>query len=644
MIIQVITMKKYRYPFLQPWVFLILVSASMQAQQVTPTLTSRDSAMTDSAALAQQLMQQHAQQALIDSMIRVKLNEEMATLSSDSKRKQELEAQLAALKTEDSLRQATQLARIKALKLKSTGFPVHPFDDTLFYIYTKTGSFKAQERAAVITKRLKSIYKLPDFDPDSLVMTASDGSVDIVYGKEQEVMSITALDAMWHGTSQDSLATQRLAAIKEALTRELRENSVLNWLQRIGLIVLILAAVVGLIVLIRKLFAQVEKFLHTNKDKYFNGLSFRNFKLFGPEQHLRFAIRLTRWLRGVTIVMAIYFTLPLLFSVFPDTKMYANTLIGWVLAPARRAWEAFIHYIPSLFTIGVTYLLTRYAVKAVGYFARELEQGHISLPGFHQDWAKPTFNIVKFLMYAFMVVIIFPYLPGSDSPAFQGISVFLGVLLSLGSSSAITNVIAGLVITYMRPFKIGDRVRIGEVTGDILEKTMLVTRIRTIKNEDITVPNATVLNSHTINYSANAGSAGLILNTTVTIGYDVSWRKMHEVLIAAALRTEGVLTEPGPFVLQTSLDDFYVSYQINAYTREAGRQAALYSELHQHIQDCCNEAEIEILSPHYRALRDGNMVTIPAAYLPRDYQSPVFRVQYPISEPHVPARENENHS
>jgi small-conductance mechanosensitive channel len=228
-----------------------------------------------------------------------------------------------------------------------------------------------------------------------------------------------------------------------------------------------------------------------------------------------------------------------------------------------------------------------------------------------------------------MLVLIFPYLPGSGSPAFQGVSVFIGVLFSLGSSSAIANMVAGMVITYMRPFKIGDRVKIGDITGDVVEKTMLVTRIKTPKNEDITVPNSTVLLSSTTNYSTHTrqNNAGLIVHTTVTIGYDIPWKEVHKALIYAARNNELVDKEPEPFVLQTSLDDFYVSYQVNCYTREANKLALVYSLLHQSIQDSFNEAGIEILSPHYRNQRDGNHTTIPNNYLDKDYETPSFHIK-----------------
>lgn len=203
----------------------------------------------------------------------------------------------------------------------------------------------------------------------------------------------------------------------------------------------------------------------------------------------------------------------------------------------------------------------------------------------------------------------------------------MGVLFTFGSAGALGNVVAGLVLTYMRAFKIGDRVTIGEVTGDVIEKTLLVTRVRTIQNEMISVPNSTVMNNHTVNFSSDAAVNGLILHTTVTIGYDAPWRQVHQLLIDAALATDLIEQEPAPYVLQTSLDDYYVSYRINAYTKAPNKQARIYSQLHQNIQDKFNEAGVEIMSPHYKALRDGNATTIPAEHLPKDYEAPAFQVR-----------------
>ena len=260
---------------------------------------------------------------------------------------------------------------------------------------------------------------------------------------------------------------------------------------------------------------------------------------------------------------------------FPWTENFAHTLFGYILNPVKSIATALWNYLPSLITIIVIVFIFRYVLNFLYYLRLEIERGNCTCPAFMR-LGKSTYQIIRVLIIAFMLVVIFPYLPGSDSPIFKGVSVFLGFLFTFGSAGSLSNIISGLVLTYMRLFKIGDRVKIADVTGDVIEKSLLVTRIRTTKNEIISIPNSTIMNSPTINYSSDAADKGLIMYTTVTIGYDVPWRDMHQALIDAALRCDLVLKEPAPFVLQTSLDDFYVSYQINLYTREANRQAYLF--------------------------------------------------------------------
>lgn len=338
---------------------------------------------------------------------------------------------------------------------------------------------------------------------------------------------------------------------------------------------------------------------------------------------LSFITKITRFFVQIFLT---YLYLTIIFSLFTFSATWAAKLINYVLNPLTVVINSFLNFLPNLFFIVVLVFVFRYIIKFVKFLFNEVEKETLEIPGFHKDWAIPTYKIVRFLILVLAAIIIFPYLPGSDSPFFQGISVFLGILFSLGSSSAIANMVSGVVLTYMRPFKIGDRVKIADTVGDVVEKTLLVTRIRTPKNVDITIPNAMVLNSHIINYSSSASDKGLILHTTVTIGYDVPWKKTHELLISAAMDCENILKEPKPFVLQTSLDDFYVAYELNAYTIQPNSMAAAYSELHSKIQDKFWEAGVEILSPHYGAMRDGNQTTIPEDYLPKDYQPPSFRL------------------
>jgi small-conductance mechanosensitive channel len=338
------------------------------------------------------------------------------------------------------------------------------------------------------------------------------------------------------------------------------------------------------------------------------------------------AISIIQW---IIILVLIYMTLPILLGIFPWTGGLAARLISYFLDPTKQILYSVWHYLPNLLTIVVVVIFFRYFLRMLFFFKTEIERGRLKIPGFYVDWANPTFQILRVLVFAFMVIVIFPYLPGSNSPVFKGVSVFLGVLFTFGSAGALGNIISGLVLTYMRAYKIGDRIQIGQIVGDVVEKSMLVTKIKTIKNEIVSIPNSTVMSSHTTNFSADALEHGLILYTSVTIGYDTPWRQIHELLIKAALKTELIEKEPPPFVFQNKLDDFYVAYQINAYTRVPNQQHITYSLLHQNIQDAFNEAGVEIMSSHYTNIRDGNKTTVPGEHLPKDYVAPSFRVTDP---------------
>ncbi len=298
----------------------------------------------------------------------------------------------------------------------------------------------------------------------------------------------------------------------------------------------------------------------------------------------------------------------------------------WLFSESAKFGNSVIAYIPNLVLLAVICVVTSYLIRVNQYFFGELRDGKVTIGGFYPDWAEPTAKLVRALILLASVIVAFPHLPGSESPAFKGISVFLGVLLFLGSTSAVAHAVAGTILTYMRGFQVGDFVRIGNDVGEVIEKKLLVTRICTQKSEVITIPNGTVLGGVVVNYSAEARKRGVIFHTVVTIGYNAPWRQVHDLLVAAALATEGILHDPLPFVLETGLNDFYVSYELNAYTAKPREMQNIYSALHQNIQDKFNESGVEINSPHYAALRDGNVTTIPQKYVPKEYKHPVFEV------------------
>lgn len=496
--------------------------------------------------------------------------------------------------------------------------------DTIFKIYTAPERISLQERAQLISSRLSAVAGLASFDVKRLVVLQDSGYYRIVYG-DTIIIFLDEKDALANGKQLAELATGYHQLIKDKVLAyrafETPTSIMVSVAEALGVVLML----VLLIVVMHRLYRWVlQKYI---RRRQFRPLVINKYELIGSRQYRAFLIRLISFARWVCIALIVYLSLPLVFSLFPWTHGVATKLIGFVVRPFVSIVRGIINYFPNLITILVIYLVTRYFVKLVKYFATEISKGRLNVPGFYADWALPTFKIVKSLLYIFMFIVIFPYMPGSDSKVFQGVSVFLGILFSIGSSSAVSNIVAGVVITYMRPFKVGDRVKIGDVMGDVLEKNLLVTRIRTIKNEEITIPNANILNGGTINYSSLAKSNGLILHTTATIGYDTPWKQVHGLLIKAAQLTDGILQEPAPFVLQTSLDDYYVSYQLNAYTELPHQMVSLYSALHQNIQDVFNEAGVEIMSPAYHSLRDGNTVTIPPDKRPEGYEPGSFRMK-----------------
>ncbi|MFA7326044.1 MAG: mechanosensitive ion channel domain-containing protein [Candidatus Kapaibacterium sp.] len=568
------------------------------------------------------------QQKIQDSIRRAELETKINQLkTTDNLKKEELQQQLSDLAQKENKRLELKKARIDSLRVHAKSFPVLGlFNDTLFSIYSKLGSFSASERATAITNRIEKLSK-STFVKLDLQVIESESTYDIVSG-ENILVSISENDAIWENKSNKALAIEYEKIITAEIVRYKDETSVSVLLKEIGSAALVIFVLIVLLYYVKKLFNWTDSKINDPDGLRINDIRIKNYTLFDSNKIIAIIASLNKLVKWFIYLMLIYISLPIIFGFFPWTQGFAQTLFGYVLNPVKKILTEFWNYLPSLFTIIVIFIVFRFVLKAMLYFKTEVELGNLKLSGFYPDWANPTFQILKVVLYAFMFVLIFPYLPGSDSPVFQGVSVFLGFLFTFGSAGSLSNIIAGIVLTYMRLFRIGDRVKIGDVVGDVVEKSLLVTRVKTIKNEIISIPNATVMSNHTTNYSFEAESGnGLILHSTVTIGYDVPWKEMHNALINAAKRTEFILEKPEPFVLQTSLDDFYVSYQINAYTREYAKQATIYSDLHQNIQDCCNEAGIEILSPHYRAARDGNMVTIPTQYLKKDYKPPTFNIR-----------------
>lgn len=478
-------------------------------------------------------------------------------------------------------------------------------EDTLFLLHQNLNGFQAAIRAKHATDIIDRILHERNFDADSFHLEYKEGTYRILY-KEEFIICIGHEDAAWMGLTYDKAATECLAKMKTRGKLSFSNFNLKNLLIQIGLALLVITVSVFVFKYTNRLFKYFAAKIEGLKGTFFKGIRFGSYEFMGENRFTNIVLIINNIIRIAFLLFLLYLTLPILFSIFPWTEGIATTLFAYVLDPIKGVIKAIIDFIPALFQILVIVVVFRYVIKGSKFLALEVEKGKLIIPNFYRDWAKPTVRIINFFLYVFMFVLIWPLLPGSNSEVFRGVSVLLGILLSLGSSTSIANIMAGLVITYMRPFRVGDRVKVGDVSGDIVEKNLLVTRIKTIKNEIITLPNSMVLNNASTNFTLSSEhSEGLIVHTSITIGYDVPWRKVQAMLIDAACKTPFIEANPKPFVLQTSLDDFYVSYQLNAYTKAPSKQAAIYSDLHGLVQDIFALNDVEIMSPHYQANREG---------------------------------------
>lgn len=593
-------MKKFYLSFL----FLLGLSVSgLSAQVVEKVLDilGKDSLPASAAAVT----------ADSDSVSLAAVRQELAAAKlNEANLRMEIEQIKLAAYAADSLKLAGQKQRIDSLRQEVTGVPVVVEGDTLFYFYAKRGGHTPQQRAENVAADIAELGKLLNLQPDSVYVESSDIVTDVMY-KGKVLVSFTDMDGLWENCTRDQLAADKRLVIMEKLHQMKESHGLLQLGKRIVYFILVLVGQYLLFRVTNWLFCKLKLRIVRLRNTRLKPFSIQDYELLDTLKQVKLLVFLASLVRYVIMFLQLLLTVPLLFSIFPQTKDLAYQLFSYIWNPVKSIFIGVVDYIPNLFTIFIIYMAVKYLVRLFRYLADEVQSEHLKLRGFYPDWAIPTYHIIRFLLYAFMLAMIYPYLPGSNSGVFQGISVFVGLIVSLGSSTVIGNIIAGLVITYMRPFKIGDCIKLNDTTGNVVEKTPLVTRIRTPKNEVVTIPNSFVMSSHTVNFSQSAREYGLIIHSEVSIGYDVPWRTVNKLLVEAALNTPGVVDDPRPFVLSTSLSDWYPVYQVNAYIKDADRLAEIYSDLHQNIQDRFNEAGVEIMSPHYMAVRDGNASTIP---------------------------------
>ena len=456
----------------------------------------------------------------------------------------------------------------------------------------------AEDRAAAIAKRITALAKDAAVKVESIVAVESDNSTDIMAG-DRFIMSVLDVDAELDGVSRQVLTKVYVSKIRTAIETYRRDRSSRSIMWDIGFALVVTLGLIILILLIRWGYRRLVLLLESRFTTRLRELQDRSHDIVRTEGIRDIISNGLKTARIILVFLLVLFYVDLVLSLFPWTRAYAIPLLELVLTPLQSILSSVLGYLPKLVFLIILVIVARYALKLLQALFLGIERGRIKISGFEPEWSLPMYKVVRLAVIALTVVVAYPFIPGSESPAFKGVSIFLGVVFSLGSSSSISNIISGYMVIFRRAFKVGDRVKIGAQMGDVIDIRLQATYLRTIKNEEIIIPNSLILSTEVINFSSLAKQRALILHTSVTIGYDTPWRQIHALLLMAAERSPRLLKEPRPFILQTALNDFYVSYELNVYTHRPLEMVNIYSDLHKNIQDAFNEFGVQIMSPHY---------------------------------------------
>jgi len=460
--------------------------------------------------------------------------------------------------------------------------------------------YTGAERAAAIHDRIVEFASDRSASVDLLRVVETDRSSEIRAGSVL-LLQVTDADADLEEMHRDLLAVATLEVLKRSIVTWREQRSPRQLLRHAGYAVAATLFVAVLFWLLAQGFRRLRALTRLQAGTHVRSIRIGTFEVVRAEHLRQAALAAVRLLFWLVLVWVAYLYLEFVLPLFPWTRPIGERLLELVIDPLATLGLSFLGALPKLAFLVVLFFVVRYVLKLGHLFFQAIANGTLHFEGFDADWSIPTYKMLRIFVIAFSLVIAYPYIPGSDSAAFKGVSVLLGVIFSLGSSSVIGNIIAGYTMTYRRAFRPGDRIQVGDVVGDVIDSRVLVTTLRTPKNELVVVPNSEILGKSVVNYSALARQRGLLLHTTVGIGYETPWRQVEAMLLMAANRTEGLQREPAPFVLQTGLGDFAVNYELNAATADATNMPRLYSALHANILDVFNEYGVQIMTPNYEA-------------------------------------------
>jgi small-conductance mechanosensitive channel len=486
-----------------------------------------------------------------------------------------------------------------AVSAAQTRVPVIIDGKTVIEVQWGYGTFSPAIRAKAITQRLIDIAQDPSL-PSTVTIELSEKTLDLVAG-DRIIASVFDGDAEAAGVPRELVARQWQRAFKRAIEQYRTEHSREMQVKRFGLTVLtVVLAVVVLWVLLKALrWASdrlsaliVERMRRSRKQEV---------SLIDTHE-VASIVRLLGWtLRVALVILVLYVTFHVLFLLYPQTRAIGDAMRQSVMKPLRQLWANTVASTPGLILVAIIAVVCRYLLHLASFAFAQIRIGRVRIEGFKPRWAPVTRKLLSILIVVLGVLIAYPYIPGSQSPAFKSVSLFFGVLLSLGSTGVVSNVLNGIVLTYMDSFAVGDYIQIGETSGYVESTSLFVTRLRNRQGRLITIPNSEVLSNQITNFSMAAGEKTLSLSVNAGIGYDTPWRQVEAILLNAARKTRTVKESPAPFVLELSLDSFQVMYELTVFLTGEARINQVAAELRRNMLDEFNLYGIQILTPSYMA-------------------------------------------
>lgn len=471
-------------------------------------------------------------------------------------------------------------------------------NDTIFLL-ADANDQSAEERSIIYNFRLAQALRNNDLPSDSILLTRTLYNSVLVEIGDKPLLEFFSADSALNNEAADVMGFEMRRILQE-LPKTDDEEEILAEKNPVKLILqsLVFLGVLLICGFIYYIFTKLyhycrKRFLGTQSNNQLKGLKLKNFEFLSKEKQFFVFEVLLKIARVVLTLVFIYLTIPLAFALFPETSHLSGQLFSYILKPLGKIGGAIVDFMPEMVNIALVIIVVTYALRFFRYLTTEISEGKLKVNNFRAEWAKPTFHLIQVLVYLIAALIVLPIFAFANSSLFLGFLAFVGLALAIGSGASVANFVAGVQIAFMRPFEVGDFIKVGETSGEVVDTNLIVTRLKTRFNEIVSLPNVEILKFHTVNYSASNKDLGLIVYTNVKVKASADIEKATALLVEAAGETKGVMENPRPYVMKLGMHGGLIELQINLYVQDADKLYRIKSALLDNIHAKALEQNIQ---------------------------------------------------